>query len=181
MFDSCAAPNLRLPFWLRLSWRPLKWVWCACVIGVSASTVTRYMRAHKQPFFVHLPASLCARVEFYRRGGTHNIFGWGCAARSWKPLPYFRPKYTIFHTLFQTWLSKCIPYFRQNVYPISDDSQWIYGARDFVTPQTMFAFFFFAINVHGNTRYSKNLSQTKQTEYTPYFRPKWQNLYPILD
>ena len=45
-------------------------------------------------------------------GGTHNIFRWGCAARSWKPLPYFRPKYTIFHTLFQTWLSKCIPYFR---------------------------------------------------------------------
>ena len=45
-------------------------------------------------------------------GGTHNIFGWGCAARSWKPLPYFRPKYTIFHTLFQTRLSKCIPYFR---------------------------------------------------------------------
>ena len=35
--------------------------------------------------------------------GTHNIiFGWGCATRSWKPLPYFRPKYTIFHTLFQT-------------------------------------------------------------------------------
>ena len=25
---------------------------------------------------------------------------------------HFRPKYAIFHTLFQTWLSKCIPYFR---------------------------------------------------------------------
>ena len=36
------------------------------------------------------------------RGGTHNIFEWGCAAWSWKPLPYFIPKYTIFHTLFQT-------------------------------------------------------------------------------
>ena len=45
-------------------------------------------------------------------GRTHNIFGWGCAVRYWKPLPYFRPKYTIFHTLFQTWLSKCMPYFR---------------------------------------------------------------------
>ena len=45
-------------------------------------------------------------------GVTHNNFGWGCAAQSWKPLPYFRPKCTIFHTLFQTWLSKCIPYFR---------------------------------------------------------------------
>ena len=44
--------------------------------------------------------------------GTHNIFGWGCDARSWKPLPYFRPKYPIFHTLFQTWLLKCMPYFR---------------------------------------------------------------------
>ena len=33
-------------------------------------------------------------------GGTHNILGWGCAARNWKPFPYFRPKYTIFHTLF---------------------------------------------------------------------------------
>ena len=44
--------------------------------------------------------------------GTHYIFWWGCAARSWKPLPYFRPKYTIFHTLFQTWISKCIPLFR---------------------------------------------------------------------
>ena len=46
--------------------------------------------------------------EIHSRGGTHNIFGWGCTARSWKTLPYFRPKYTIFHTLFQTWLSKCI-------------------------------------------------------------------------
>ena len=27
----------------------------------------------------------------------------------------------------------------------------------------------------------KVVSQTKQTEYTPYFRPKWQNLYPISD
>ena len=27
----------------------------------------------------------------------------------------------------------------------------------------------------------KMVSQTKQTEYTPYFRPKWQNLYPISD
>ena len=26
-------------------------------------------------------------------GDTHNIFGWGCAVRNWKPLPYFRPKW----------------------------------------------------------------------------------------
>ena len=95
-----------------------------------------------------------------------------------------------------------IPYFRpdsQNVYPISDpvrrgnlsNSQWIYGVRDFVTPQTMFTFFFFAINVHGNTRYSKNgipdqtdgiytLFQTKMAKSIPYFQPgkpwKW---YPL--
>ena len=48
-------------------------------------------------------------------------------------------------------------------------------------PKRCSRFFFFAINIHGDTRYSKNLSQTKETEYTPYFRPKWQNLYPISD
>ena len=86
-----------------------------------------------------------------------------------------------------------VPYFRpdsQNVFPISDrvmcgnfsNSQWIYGVRDFVAPQTMFAFFFFfAINVYGNTRYSKNgipdqtdgiytLFQTKMAKSIPYFR-----------
>ena len=39
---------------------------------------------------------------------THNIFWWECAVQSWKLLPYFRPKYTIFRALFPTWLSKCI-------------------------------------------------------------------------
>ena len=33
-------------------------------------------------------------------GGYLIFFGWGCATRSWKPLPYFRPKYTILHSLF---------------------------------------------------------------------------------
>ena len=49
-------------------------------------------------------------------------------------------------------------------------------------PQTMFVFFsFFAINVHGSTRYSKNgildqidgiytLFQTKMAKSIPYFR-----------
>ena len=52
---------------------------------------------------------------------------------------------------------------------------------DFVTPQTMFVFFFFAINVYGNTRYSKTgipdqtegiytLFQTKMAKSIPYFR-----------
>ena len=44
-------------------------------------------------------------------GGTHNIFGWECAARSWKPLPYFRQKNTIFCHFGPD---------SQNVYPISD-------------------------------------------------------------
>ena len=37
---------------------------------------------------------------------TNNIYGWEVATQSWNLLPYFRPKYTIFHTLIQTWLSK---------------------------------------------------------------------------
>ena len=32
-------------------------------------------------------------------GGGYMKFRWGCAARFWKPLPYFRPKYV---TPFQT-------------------------------------------------------------------------------
>ena len=34
---------------------------------------------------------------------------WGCAARFSKPWPYFRPKYIIFHTPFQTWPRKSVP------------------------------------------------------------------------
>ena len=45
-------------------------------------------------------------------GATPLKFRWGFAARSLKPLPFFRPKYVIFHTLFQTWLKLR--------YPISD-------------------------------------------------------------
>ena len=116
-------------------------------------------------------------------GETHNIFGWGCAAQSWKPLPYFRPKYTISQfTLFQTWLSKCIPHISDPVRCGNfSNSQWIYGIQDFAMSQTMFTGFFFAINVHSNTRYSKNgipdqtdgiytLFQTEMEKSTPYFR-----------
>ena len=35
-------------------------------------------------------------------GHTSRRFEWGCAARFWKPLPYFRSKYVIFAILFQT-------------------------------------------------------------------------------
>ena len=64
------------------------------------------------------------------------------------------------------------------------NSQWIYGVRDFVAPQTMFAVFFVVINVHVtlyNIRYSKSgipdqtdgistLFQTKMAKSLPYFR-----------
>ena len=105
------------------------------------------------------------------RGVTHNILGWGCAARSWKPLPYFRPKYTIFHTLFQTWLSKCIPYFRQNVYPISDD--WTMdlrrtGLRD--APNDVRGFFS-----------SRSMSTATHVTLKIYPRPNRRNIHPISD
>ena len=45
----------------------------------------------------------CFIALSYIQGGTPRKFGWGCAARFWKPLSYFRPKYVIFPTLFQTW------------------------------------------------------------------------------
>ena len=60
-----------------------------------------------------------------------------------------------------------VPYFRpysQNVYPISDpvmcgkfgNSEWICGERDVRDAPNDVRVFFFAINVYGNTRYSKS-------------------------
>ena len=85
-----------------------------------------------------------------------------------------------------------LPYFRpdsQNVYPIPDPVcvaisatlNRIYGVRNFVTPNDVRVFFSSRYNVLGNTLLLKMVSQTKQAEYTPYFRPKRQNLYPISD
>ena len=42
------------------------------------------------------------RLFVFLQGGYFSNIGWECAARFWKPLPYFRPKYVIFPTLFQT-------------------------------------------------------------------------------
>ena len=39
---------------------------------------------------------------------TPKSFWWGCAARTLKPIPYFRLKSVIFHTLFQTKISAVI-------------------------------------------------------------------------
>ena len=85
-----------------------------------------------------------------------------------------------------------IPYFRpdsQNVYPISDRYVWQLrqhsidlrrtGLRN--APNDVHVYFFFAINVQGSTRYSKNgipgqtdgmytLFQTKMVKSIPYFR-----------
>ena len=44
-----------------------------------------------------------------------------------------------------------------------------------------FFLFFFSSRSNVNTLLLKMVSHTKQAEYTPYFRPKWQNLYPISD
>ena len=101
----------------------------------------------------------------------------------WTPEPL---SCTLNPGVFQTRLRFSIPYFRpdsQNVYPISDpvrygnfsNSQWIYGVRDFVTPQMMFAFFSSRSMSTATHVTLKMVSQTKQTEYTPYFRPKWQS------
>ena len=66
----------------------------------------------------------------------------------------------------------------QNVYPISDpvrfgnfsNSQWIYGVRDFVTPQTMFVFFF-----------SRSMSTATHVTLKWYPRPNRRNIHPISD
>ena len=115
-------------------------------------------------------------------GSTPNIFGWGCAARSWKPLPYFRPKYTIFDTLLQTWLSQCIPYFKPcdvwQIWQLSIDLQRM-GLRDAPNDvHVLFSSWSMSTATHVTL---KMVSQAKQMEYTPYFRQKWQNLYPISD
>ena len=79
--------------------------------------------------------------------------------------------------------------YSQNVYPISDpviccnfsNSQYIYGVRDFVTPQTIFVLFFFAIQcpwqhvtakngIPGQTDGIYTLFQTKMATSLPYFR-----------
>ena len=75
-----------------------------------------------------------------------------------------------------------------NIYPVSDtvicchfvNSRWDLrrtGLRD--ASNDVRVFFSSRCNVRGNTLLLKMVSQTEQTEYTPYFRPKRQNLYPI--
>ena len=61
--------------------------------NVDSSLVEAYMRRQR--------TSRC-ETSTQIPGGTSRRFGWGCAARYWKSLPYFRPKYVIFATLFQT-------------------------------------------------------------------------------
>ena len=76
-------------------------------------------------------------------GGNHNILSEGVPPSPEKPYPLSDQ-----NVLFS------ISYFRPDspdIYPIPDavrcgnfsNSQWTYGVRDFVTPQTMFPFLFF--------------------------------------
>ena len=110
------------------------------------------------------------------------IWGWGCAARSWKPLPYFRPKYTIFHTLFQTRLSKCIRYFRPcNMLQFRQLSIGftVYGTS--WRPNDVCVFFFFAIQCPRQHVTAKNGIPDQTGGIYTLFQTKRQNLYPISD
>ena len=75
-------------------------------------------------------------------GGIHNdFFRRECAARSWKPLPYFRPRIYDFSIPHFKPDSKCTPYFRpkwQNPYPISDYRCW--KMKPFVAAHTYMAY-----------------------------------------
>ena len=84
------------------------------------------------------------------------------------------------------------PYFRpvpQNVYPFSDPVMCgkfgilsidlrRTGLRDAPNDVRVFSSRSMSTATHVTL---KTVSQTKPSEYTPYFRPKWQNLYPISD
>ena len=104
------------------------------------------------------------------------------AAQSWKPLPYFRPKYTTFHTLFQTRLSKCIPYFRQcEVWLFQQLSMDIRRTGFGDAPNWCTRVFFSSRSMSTATHVTlKMVSHTKQTEYAPYFRPKWEKSIPYF-
>ena len=88
-------------------------------------------------------------------------------------IPYFRPD------------SKCIPYFRPcdvwQCRQLSIDLRRT-GLRD--APNDVRVFFFHDTMSTATHVTLKMVSQTKQTEYTPYFRhpiSDWKNLYPISD
>ena len=79
----CFSHPLRLP--------------CRCCLAFLTLTVRLF--SSKSP--VKIPP---------REGGcTPQNFGWECAARFSKPRPYFRPKYIIVHTPFQTRPQKSVP------------------------------------------------------------------------
>ena len=84
-------------------------------------------------------------------------------------IPYISDVTLKMYTLFQTMCGVVI----------SATLNRIYSVPDFVTPLTMCAFFFFALQCPRQHVTAKMVPQTKQTEYTPYLRPTWQNRYPI--
>ena len=106
-------------------------------------------------------------------GGSHNIFGWGCAARSWKPLPYFRPKYAIFHTLSD--LTPKMYTLFQTLWCVANSATvnrlTAYGTS--WRPKRCSCLFSSRSMSTATHVTLKTVSQTKQKEYTPYFRPNW--------
>ena len=113
-----------------------------------------------------------------RMAGIGGVYSWCfwvgvcCLVLKTLTLVYFRPKYTLFHTVFQTWLSKCIPCFRPcNMLRFrSMNVNRIYGVKVFVTPQTMF-FFSFVIQCLRQHVAAKKW----------YPRPNRRNIHPISD
>ena len=122
-------------------------------------------------------------------GCTHYIFGLGCAARSW--IPYC--------TLFQTKIYN-FPYpisdLNLKMYPLFQtlwcmaNRQLSIDLRRMWRPKRCSCFFFFAINVHGSTRYSKNgnpdqidgiysLFRTKMAKSTLFQTRNARKWYPL--
>ena len=85
-------------------------------------------------------------------------------------IPYFRPDsqmYTLFQTLWCVTISATLNRFT------AYGTSW--------RPKRCSCFFEFAINVHGNIRYSKNGIPDQTDGIYTLFQTKWQNLYPISD
>ena len=115
--------------------------------------------------------------------GVLSISVW-TVCRPWvlKTLPYFRPKYNDFpypisdltlkmYTLFQTLWGVVI----------SATLNTFYRVRDFVAPQTMCVLLFILAKQSLRQHVTIVDPRRNRWEYTPYFRPNWQNLYHISD
>ena len=89
------------------------------------------------------------------RGGTPRQFGWACAAHSFKPLPYLRPKYVIFPTLLT---QNSIPYFRPVQEPLTLLRRW--EDKKVATSK-------------NHTQFQTRSLKPNPISSIPYFRLKW--------